>query len=125
MGVVIDMTHEMLTLVGFILLAISWLMYIYLLASQRKVIDNLTKKVAYWRNAALSMNSSMRRRANFKLNNPRIGGDESGYYCTKCNGKTEFEEYAPRDGSHYSDLGLHCIKCNHREEPVDFYERFK
>ena len=119
------MKLEMLTLVGFILLVISWRMYLYLLASQRKVIDKLTEKVAYWRNAALSFNYKMRRRANFELNNPRIGGDESGYSCRKCNGKTEFEEYAPRDGSHHSDLGLHCLKCDHREEPIDFYERFK
>ena len=119
------MTHEMLTLVGFGLLVISWFMYLYLLASQSKVIEKMNEKIAYWRNAALSMNSNMRRRANFTINNPRIGGDDSGYYCTKCNGKTEFEEYASRDGSPHSDLGLHCLKCGHREEPIDFYERFK
>ena len=119
------MTHEMLTLVGFGLLVISWIMYLYLLANQSKVIDNLNERIAYWRNAALHMNNKMRRRANFHINNPRIGGDESGYFCPKCNGKTEYEEYAPGDGSNYSDLGLHCIKCGHREEPVDFYERFK
>ena len=117
------MTHELLTLVGFGLLVISWLIYLYLLANQSKVIESLNEKIAYWRNSALSMNGNMRRRANF--HNPKISGDESVYFCSKCNGKTEFEEYAPRDGTPHSDLGLHCIKCDHREEPVDFYERFK
>ena len=54
------MNHETLTLVGFLLLVLSWWMYLYLLANQSKLIDNLNEKVAYWRNMALSFNDKMR-----------------------------------------------------------------
>jgi len=93
-----------------------------LIRRQFKDIKKVSKLTDYWRQSALSLNSDIRRRANF--HNPKIGGDTSEYKCIKCDGKTEFEEYASHVNEMYTDLGLLCLKCGHREEPPDFYERF-
>ena len=119
-GISMKLTPESILVVAYMLLLVTWCILLYFINHHYKLSDKLMKSVEYWRSAALSYNAEMRRHSNL----PEIGGDRSDYNCLKCGGVTEFEEYAPRDGSHHSDLGLHCLKCDHREEPVDFYERF-
>ena len=116
-----NLTPDMILAVAYVLLLMSWIVLLYFINHHYRVSDKLMKSVEYWRESAMSLNTNLRRRANF--HNP-MAGDKSKYSCRKCAGVTEFEEYAARDGSIYSDLGLHCLKCDHREGPVDFYERF-
>tara|TARA_R110002020_G_scaffold309037_4_gene524577 strand:+ start:979 stop:1341 length:363 start_codon:yes stop_codon:yes gene_type:complete len=117
-----NITLEMIAGVGYFLLLLSWVTLIIFIIHLNEVRSKLSKAVDYWRQSAMSLNSDIRRRANF--HNPKIGGDKSEYACSKCSGKTEFEEYASHFRESYTDLGLLCLECGHREEPPDFYERF-
>lgn len=122
-GISMTLTPESILVVAYVLLLVSWGILLYFINYHYKLGDKLMKSVEYWRSAALSYNAKMRRRSNL----PAIGGDRTDYNCSICGCETEFEEYAPRDGSPHSDLGLHCLNlaCDHREEPIDFYERFR